>query len=60
MLPILFNILANLPAILIARDKENCEVEDLIVHVADGGASNLQHADDTIILMEPGLGKEVI
>jgi hypothetical protein len=34
--PILFNIIANMLAILIARAKEDDQVEDLIPHLVDG------------------------
>jgi retron-type reverse transcriptase len=46
--PILFNIVADVLAILIARAKEEGQVGSLIPHLVDGGVSILQYADDTI------------
>jgi hypothetical protein len=55
--PILFNIVADMLAILIARVKEDGQVEGLIPHLVDGGVSILQNADDTILFMKPNLEK---
>jgi hypothetical protein len=44
-------------AILIARAKEDCQVEGLIPHLVERGISILQYADDTIIFMEHNLEK---
>ena len=55
--PILFNIVADMLAILINRAKEDGQVADLIPHLVDGGVSILQYADDTIIFMEHDLDK---
>ena len=55
--PILFNIVADVLAILIARAKEDHQVEGLIPHLVEGGVSILQYADDTIIFMEHNLEK---
>jgi hypothetical protein len=55
--PILFNIVADMPAIIINRAKEDGQVEGLIPHFVDGGVSILQYADDTIIFMEHDLEK---
>jgi hypothetical protein len=52
MSPILFNIVANMLAVLIGRAKENGLVGGLVPHLVDGGVSILQYADDTIIFME--------
>jgi hypothetical protein len=57
MSPILFNIVADMLAILIARAKEDGQVAGLIPHLVDGGVSILQYADDTIIFMEHDLNK---
>jgi hypothetical protein len=46
--PILFNIVADVLAILIACAKEEGQVGSLIPHLVDGGVSILQYADDTI------------
>jgi hypothetical protein len=55
--PILFNLVADLLVILIARAKEDGQVEGLIPHLEDGGISILQYVDDTIIFMDHDLEK---
>jgi hypothetical protein len=55
--PILFNLIADMLAILIARAKEDGQVDGLIPHLVDGGVSILQYADDTIIFMQHDLQK---
>jgi hypothetical protein len=55
--PILFNVVADMLAIMIARAKEDGQVDGLIPHLVDGGVSILQYADDTIIFMEHNLEK---
>jgi hypothetical protein len=57
--PILFNIVADMLAILIARAKEDGQVGGLVPHLVDGGVSILQYADDTILFMEHDLEKAV-
>ena len=57
MSPILFNIVADMLAILINRAREDGQVAALIPHLVDGGVSILQYADDTIIFMEHDLDK---
>jgi hypothetical protein len=41
--------------ILIARAKEDGQVEGLIPHLVDGGISILQYAYDTILFMDNNL-----
>jgi hypothetical protein len=55
--PILFNIIADVLAIMIDRAKEHGQVEGLIPHLVDGGVSILQYANDSIIFMEHNLHK---
>jgi hypothetical protein len=55
--PILFNIVADMLAIMIQRAKEDDQVSGLIPHLVEGGLSILQYADDTIIFMEHDLDK---
>ena len=55
--PILFNIVADMLAIMIARAKEDGQVNGLIPHLIDGGVSILQYLDDTILFMEHDLEK---
>jgi hypothetical protein len=57
--PILFNIVADMLAILIARAKEGGQVGGLVPHLVEGGVSILQYADDTILFMEHDLAKAV-
>jgi hypothetical protein len=54
--PILFNIVADMLAILINRAKEHGQVSGVVPHLI-GGLSILQYADDTIIFMENDLEK---
>jgi hypothetical protein len=54
---ILFNIVADMLAIIIQRAKEDGKVDALIPHLIDGGVSILQYVDDTIIFMENSLEK---
>ena len=54
---ILFNIVADLLAVLISRAKEAGHVAGLIPHLVDGGVSVLQYADNTIIFMEHDIEK---
>jgi hypothetical protein len=55
--PIFFTLVTDILAILIARAKEDGQVEGLIPHLVDGGISILQYADDTIIFMNHNLEK---
>ena len=52
MSPLLFNLVADMLAILIERAKQDGQISGLIPHLVDGGISILQYADDTIIFME--------
>jgi hypothetical protein len=47
----------NMLAIMIARAKEDGQVDGLIPHLVDVGISILQYVDDTIIFMEHDLEK---
>ena len=49
---ILFNIVADMLAVMIGRAKEDGQFEGVIPHLVDGGLSILQYADDTIICMD--------
>jgi hypothetical protein len=55
--PMLFNIVADMLAIMIEREKVDGQVEAVIPHLIDGGLSILQYADDTILFMEHDLEK---
>ena len=55
--PILFNIVADMLAILIERAKSEDHIEGVIPHLVDGGLSILQYADDTILFMEHDIEK---
>jgi hypothetical protein len=57
--PILFNIVADMLAILIARAKDVGKVGSLLPHLIDGGISILQYADDTILFLEHDIAKAV-
>jgi hypothetical protein len=49
--PLIFNIVADMLAILIKRAKADGQIEGVIPHPVDGGLSILQYADDTILFM---------
>ncbi len=53
--PILFNIVADILALLIKRAKETGLLNGVIPHLVDDGVSILQYADDTIIFLEHDL-----
>jgi hypothetical protein len=53
----LFNIVADMLAILIERAKSDGQIEGVTPHLVDGGLLILQYADDTIIFMEHDLKK---
>ena len=55
--PILFNIVADMLAIMIERAKLDGQIEGVVPHLVDGGLSILQYADDTILFMEHDLDK---
>jgi hypothetical protein len=55
--PMLFNIVADMFAIMIKRVKSDGHIEGVIPHIVDGGLSILQYADDTILFMEHDLEK---
>jgi hypothetical protein len=55
--PLLFNIVADMLAILIERAKADGQTEGVIPHLVDGGLSILQYTDDTILFMEHDLQK---
>jgi hypothetical protein len=57
MSPVLFNIVADMLALLIGRAKDSGQVGGLVPHLVEGGVSVLQYVDDTIILMEHDLVK---
>jgi hypothetical protein len=53
----LFNIVADMLAILIERAKSDGQIEGVIPHLVDGVLSILQYADDTILFMDHDLEK---
>ena len=57
MSPMLFNIVADMLAILIERTKQDGQIAGVVPHLVDGGLSILQYADDTILFMEHDLDK---
>jgi hypothetical protein len=52
MLPILFNIIADMLALLINRAKADGQIRGVLPHLIDNGLSILQYADDTIIFID--------
>ena len=56
--PILFNIVVDMLAIIIARAKEDGQVKGVVPHLVEEGLSILQYADDTIIFLTMILTKQ--
>jgi hypothetical protein len=50
--PILFNIVADILAILIKRAKQDGQTNRIISHLVDERLSIIQYADDTIIFLD--------
>jgi hypothetical protein len=50
--PILFNIVADMLAMLFARAKEENQFNGIIPHLIEGGLSILQYADDTVVFLD--------
>ena len=50
--PMLFNIVADMLAIIIEQAKADGQIEGVVPHLVDGGLSILQYADDTILFMD--------
>jgi hypothetical protein len=57
LLPILFNIVVDMLAILIKRAKNSGQIEGVVPHLIDDGLSILQYADDMLIFMDDNLEK---
>jgi hypothetical protein len=55
--PILFNIVADMLAVMINRAKLDGLIEGVVPHLVDDGLSILQYADGTILFMEHDLEK---
>jgi hypothetical protein len=55
MSPLLFNLVADMLALLISRGKDNGQINELVPHLKEGRISILQYADDTILFMENDL-----
>jgi hypothetical protein len=55
--PILFNVVADMLAILIKRAKQNGQIQGVVPHLGDDRLSILQYADDTIIFMKDDMEK---
>jgi len=55
MSPILFNIVADMLALLIKRAKADGQIRGVIPHLIDDGLLILQYADDTIIFIDHDL-----
>ena len=55
--PILFNIVVDMLAIIIARAKEDGQVKGVVPHLVEEGLSILQFPDDTIIFLDHDIDK---
>jgi hypothetical protein len=54
---ILFNIVADMLAIIINRAKNNGQIDGVVPHLIDNGLSILQYADNMIIFMDDNIEK---
>jgi hypothetical protein len=52
MSPILFNIVADMLALLINREKADGQIRGVLPYLVEDGLSILQYADDTIIFID--------
>jgi hypothetical protein len=52
MSPILFNIVADMLALLINTGNADGQIRGVLPHLIDDGLSILQYADDTIIFID--------
>jgi hypothetical protein len=55
--PLLFNIVADMLAIILNRAKRGGLIAGVVPHLVDDGLSLLQYADDTILFMDHDLEK---
>ena len=55
--PMLFNIVADMLAVMIERAKVDGQTDGVVNHLVDGGLSILQYVDDTILFMDHDLEK---
>jgi hypothetical protein len=55
--PVLFNLVADMLAVLIERSKSLDQFNGLVPHLVEDGLSILQYADDTILFLEDDLEK---
>jgi hypothetical protein len=53
--PILFNIVADMLAILFLKAKENNQFMGVVPHLVDGELYILQYADDTVVFLDHSL-----
>ena len=58
--PILFNIVADILAVLIKRAKDDRKTRGVILHLIDDGLLVLQYADDTILFLDHDIKKHKI
>ena len=49
--PVLFNIVADMLAVLVSRARECGQIKGVVPHLVDGGLSILQYADDTVLFL---------
>jgi hypothetical protein len=55
--PILFNVVVDMLAVMIARAKDDDQIQGVVPHLVEDGLSILQYTDDTIIFMDHDLQK---
>lgn len=52
MSPVLFNVVADMLDVLVARARDSEQFKGVVQHLVDDGLSILQYADDTILFIE--------
>ena len=57
--PMLFNIVADMLAVMIERAKVDGQTDGVVNHLVDGSLSILEYADDTILFMDHDLEKAI-
>jgi hypothetical protein len=58
--PLLFNLVVDMLATLVARAKEEGQIEGLVPHLIEGGLSILQYVNGTILFMDHNLEQDKI
>ena len=55
--PVLFNVVADMLAVLVSRARRSDQIKGLVPHLIEEGLSIMQYADDTILFLEDDLAQ---